>query len=400
LFALLLISIAGLAGATVYLVLVLLAVRRFRRSPAPIGAGFQPAVTLLKPVHGDEPQLEQNLESFFQQRYPTFQLIFGARHANDPALRVVDSLRRRYPGVPVKVVLSGEPTRPNAKVCTLLRMVAEADHDHLIISDSDVHVGAGYIEQVIAPLQDPHVGMVTCLYRGVPTGMFWSRLEALGMSVEMTSGVLVAEMLEGMKFALGPTMATRKEVLQNIGGLEPLADYCSDDYLLGKYTAEAGYGVALSRYVIDHVVLNQTALRSIQHQARWMRSTRFSRQWGHIGTGMTFAIPFGILALVAGWATGHPILGASLFCLAVLNRVTQSVAAGWLAVRDKQSLHYCWLYPFRDLLGFLLWTWSFVGANIWWRGERYRLLGGGRMVRCNAPEASSLFPADLPRAEK
>jgi len=237
-------------------------------------------------------------------------------------------------------------------------------------------------------LRDAEVGVVTCLYRGVPTGAFWSRLEALGMSVEMTSGVLVANLLEGMKFALGPTMATRKEVLLKIGGLEPLADYCSDDYLLGKLADEAGYRVVLSHYVVDHIVLNHTFAKSMQHQARWMRSTRFSREWGHIGTGLTFATPFGILAMWAAWSLGWPLLGLGLFTVSILNRICQSVAAGWLIARDRDSLRFCWLYPLRDLLGFLLWCGSFLGTTIVWRGERYRLLAGGKMSRAE--------PATLP----
>jgi ceramide glucosyltransferase len=394
LIVLFLIGAAGLAGATVFMALVLVAVWQFRRAESrstgplhspPTADMVSPGVSLLKPLHGDEPRLEQNLESFFQQRYPSYEILFGARHLSDPALTVVERLRKKYPAVPVRIVLSGEPDHPNAKVCTLVRMVAEAEHDLLIISDSDVHVTDAYIEQVSYPLRDPAVGAVTCLYRGVPTGAFWSRLEALGMSVEMTSGVLVANMLEGMKFALGPTMATRKDVLAKIGGLEPLADYCSDDYLLGKLSADAGYKVVLSHYVVDHIVLNRTFSKSMQHQARWMRSTRFSREWGHIGTGMTFAVPFGILGMWAACYMGWPLLGAGLFAWALLNRMIQSVASGWLLVRDRDSLRFCWLYPLRDLLGFVLWCWSFLGTTIVWRGERYRLLAEGKMARCQNP---------------
>lgn len=388
------IAVAGLAGASVYLGLVLAAAARFqpRRVVTPTAA--LPPVTILKPLHGDEPGLEQNLESFFRQRYPVFELVFGARLADDAALAVVERVRRRYPQVPVKIVLSGEPDRPNAKVCSLGKMVEAAEHEHLIISDSDVRVGRDYIHEVIRPLLEPKVGMVTCLYRGVATGGLWARLEALGMSVEMTSGVLVADMLEGMKFALGPTMAIRKDALANVGGFAPLAGYCADDYVLGREVNQAGYEVVLSRYVVDHVVLSREMRPSLQHQARWMRSTRFSRQWGHIGTGLTFAMPFGLLALAAGALSGWPSLGAGLFLAAVLNRVAQALVVGWAVVRDRDSQRYCWLYPLRDLLGFGFWVWSFLGATIVWRGERYRLLPGGAMVPCagQIPAASSLKP--------
>lgn len=386
--ALLWVAVVGLTGATVFLGLVLLAARRFqssRRSGAPSGSVL-PAVTLLKPLHGAEPRLRENLESFFQLNYSDYEIVFGTRHAGDPALAVVDALRRRYPYVPVKVVLAGEPDRPNAKVCSLVRMVAAASNDFLIMSDSDVHVAPNYIREVLPPLLNPGVGLVTCLYRGVPTGGFWSRLEALGMSVEMTSGVLVADWLEGMKFALGPTMATRKDVLNKIGGMGALADYCADDYVLGSMIAAAGLEVVLSHHVIDHVVLNQSMRQSLSHQARWMKSTRCSRPLGHLGSGMTFATPFGILGFAASLGTGHPGLAVATLLAALANRMVQALVVGWGIVADPYALRYCWLYPVRDLLGAVLWAWSFVGGRtIIWRNQRYRLLRGGLMASYGAP---------------
>lgn len=385
--ALLWIAVAGLIGSGIFLGLVLLAAGRFTSSKREIPEiDNWPGVTLLKPLCGDEPKLRENLESFFRLRYPSFEIIFGARTSSDPALRVVEELRREYPWVAVKVVLAGAPDRPNAKVCAMTRMVSEANYDFLIISDSDVHVEPHYIQAVVHPLLDPAVGLVTCLYRGVPTGGVWSAMEAQGMSVEMTSGVLVADMLEGMKFALGPTMATRKDALAKIGGIGALADYCSDDYVLGQFIADNGMEVVLSQHVIDHVVLNTSMRSSLAHQVRWMKSTRCSRPLGHVGTGMTFAAPFGVLGFVAASLQGHVALGCGMLALGIGNRIVQALVVGWGVVRDRESLYRCWLYPLRDMLGFGLWAWSFVGGRtIVWRGENYRLLRGGQMVREGAP---------------
>ncbi|HUZ46866.1 MAG TPA: glycosyltransferase [Terriglobia bacterium] len=344
-----------------------------------------PPVTVLKPLHGFEPLLDQSLESFFLQDYPVFELIFGARNAADPALRVVKVLGRKYPNVRMEIVLSGEPEYPNAKVFLLEKMAAAASYDIIVITDSDVRVTSGYLEEVVSPLLSPEVGLVTCLYRGVPTGGIWSLLEALGMSVEMSSGVLVANLLEGMKFALGPTMATRKGIVDSLGGFGVLGDYCADDFVLGSLTASAGKKVVLSHHVIDHVVLNRSARESLLHQVRWMKSARFSRQLGHIGTGLTFAIPFGLLGLAAGWMRGDWKLGLGLLGFAIANRAAMAVAVGWGVVRDRLSVAFCWLYPVRDLLGFFFWCASFLGDGIVWRGERYRLMNGGRMVRRNPP---------------
>jgi ceramide glucosyltransferase len=378
----LVLAVIGLFTCSGFLALLLLASFRFRRHKVPQDfAESFPSVTLLKPLCGLEPNLEANLRSFFDQDYiGNFEIIFGMRSSEDPALAVVDAVRQEFPWVPVKIVFSGQPTRANAKVCSLTRMYAATKYDYLIISDSDVLVKPNYLREVVAPLLKPEVGMVTCLYRGLSTGGFWSHIEALGMSVEMTAGVLVADLLEGMKFALGPTMAIRRDLLDALGGFEPLADYCSDDYLLGQRAAELGKKVVLSRYVIDHVVIHRSLRSSLLHQVRWMKSTRFSRPAGHVASVLSFAMPFGILGLAGGIALDRPWLGAAFFAFAFANRVLMSLAAGWAVVDDRKALTSCWLYPLRDLMGFAFWACSFFGSTILWRGDRYRLEADGLMV--------------------
>src|SRR5271169_1559738 len=391
---LLLFAVAGLVTSTGYLLLVLFAGVRFRRSQrhsAEVDGAFPP-VTLLKPLCGMEPGLEANLTSFFEQQYPRFEIIFGARHADDPALGVVRRISSKYRSVPVKIVTTGEPHRPNAKVCSLLKMYAHAAHDYLIISDSDVHVAPKYIADVVRPLLHSKNGMVTCLYRGVSTGGLWSKLEALGMSVEMTSGAIVANLMEGMKFALGPTMAVRRDALEAVGGFEPLADYCADDYVLGREIAESGRQVVMSDHVIDHMVINRSFTCSMRHQIRWMKSTRFSRRAGHAGTALTFAMPFGLLGLVAAGALHHWTLGFGLFAAAYLNRAVMAIVTGWGVVRDRRAVRLAWLYPLRDLMGFAFWCASYSGGRILWRGAWYRLEEGGLMVLVPSSASSVASP--------
>jgi len=381
--AVLVIALTGLLTSASYFVLAGLAVLRFRnrgRKGQCVAPGLPP-VTLLKPVHGVEPQLRDSLESFFRLDYPQFEIIFGARSLDDAALAIVRDLICKHPKVPVKLVASGKPAWPNAKCWSLAKMVAEAKSDYLVISDSDVEVAPDYLQRVIPPLLEPDVGCVTTVYRGKPTDGLWARLEGLGMSVEMTSGVLVAEMLEGMRFALGPTMALRRNTLEEIGGFAKLSDYCSDDFLIGKWSAAAGYKVVLSSHVIDHVILHESFRQSVIHQARWMKSTRYSRPAGHLGMALTFAMPYGLLGLLAGAATGRFLLGMVLVAAALLNRMLLSVVVGWGAVRDPRALRGCWLYPLRDLMGFGFWVASYFSNKIRWRGERYRLEVGGKMVR-------------------
>jgi ceramide glucosyltransferase len=378
-------ALLGLLSSTSFLVLVSASAIRYKRLRAPEESRpVWPRVSLLKPLCGLEPGLETNLKSFFQQDYPVFEIVFGTRDASDPALDTVRSLQKQFPQVPVQIVFSGAPQRPNAKVCSLEKMYAAATSDYLVISDSDVHVQANYTREVIGPLLDRKVGLVTCLYRGVPTGGLWSLLEALGMSVEMTSGVIVANMLEGMRFALGPTMATRRDVVDAIGGFSILADYCADDYILGEKIHSLGEAVILSHHVIDHIVVSRAFRPSILHQVRWMKSTRFSRRMGHIGNGLTFAVPFGLIGLLWGLVANHQAIGFALLFASVLNRVLLALISGWYVVADKLSLRYCWLYPVRDLMGFGFWCASFFGSTIVWRDQRYRLKSGGRMVKDGA----------------
>lgn len=339
-----------------------------------------PSVTIFKPVHGMEARLEENLESFFQQDYPDFEIIIGARSADDPAIVLAERLGQRYPQVNSRIVTSGPPLWPNAKVYTLDKMIALSRNDYFVISDSDVRVGPDFLRNVVPPLFDRKVGLVSCLYRGDPAGDFWSTLEAIGMSVEMPSGVVVADMLEGIRFALGPAVAFRRDALDAIGGIASTADYYSDDYVLGNKIWAAGYKVIFSRYVVHHVLTPRPLVRTLGDQLRWMKSTRHSRPWGHIGSGLTFAMPFGILGLVAAAALGHAQLGFTFLAAAFLNRVIQAVAVGWGLLKDPRALRLCWLYPLRDLQGFLVWAASFASHNFYWRGEIYRFTDDGRII--------------------
>jgi ceramide glucosyltransferase len=388
----------GVLTSTIFLAMVFIAARRFRRQDLPQAKGPLPPVSILKPLHGLEPRLEQNLESFFRQDYPAFELIFGMRSDADPALAVVERLRRRYPQVPAKVIFSGHPTWPNAKVYSLDRMLLAAGHEYLVISDSDVEVERDFLAAVIPPLLEPTTGLVTCLYRGVPAPEFWSGIEAIGMSVEMPSGVLVANMLEGMKFALGPAVATRKACLHAIGGIGATADYYSDDFVLGNLIADAGYRVVLSHKIVGHVLVTQSLRTTSRSQLRWMKSTRFSRPLGHIGTGLTFGTPFGLLALLSAAAMGHAPLGAALFAVTALGRMAQSLVIGWGLIRDPRALRQPWLFVLRDLVGFCLWLGSFTGRRFEWRGETYQFGPGGRITALQRPMSREKHSAAKPSA--
>ncbi len=383
-------ALLGTISSTIFLAMALIAAVRFRKKVLQWKLRIDaqdslalPSVTILKPLHGSEPNLESNLESFFHLDYPRYEIIFGCRDAEDPALEAVEHLRAKYPDVTVRVVLSGNPVWPNAKVFSLSKMIAATRNEYFLISDSDINVQPEFLRNVIVPLLDSENGLVTCMYRGVPAPDFWSKLEALGMSVELPSGVITADMLEGMRFALGAVMAVRRDALNKIGGISATKDYYSDDFVLGNLVAEkTGLNVVLSHYTrVGHVLTGQTFLKTFRTQLRWMRSTRYSRPRGHLGTGLTFSMPFGILGLVCAAALGLWPLGIALFAWGYLNRVIQAIAIGWGVIGDRRALMGALIYPVRDLLGFIVWLASYLGgSDFTWRGESYRFTEGGRIV--------------------
>jgi ceramide glucosyltransferase len=386
LYILLGVALIGTLSSTVFLGLTIAGYLKFRREAAEArNALLQvkqfPPVSVLKPVHGMEAQLRENIESFFRQDYPTYEILFAADEADDAALGVIREVSARYPRVSCRILVTGKPPWPNPPAYCFYRMTEVAANEILVTSDSDVEVSPNYLKEVVTPLLDPQVGMVTCLYRGKNAAGFWSGLTAVGMSVEMTAGVLVANMLEGMKFGLGPTIAVKKEAVKRIGGYEVLGHYFANDFMIGNLIDKAGYRVVLSHHVIDHVVNQKTFQKMWENQLRWGKSTRYSRPKGHFGSGLIFAIPFGLIGLLAAVLLGKPLLGLLLLSAAILNRLVESLLIGWAVVRDPVARKQFWLYPLRDLLGFIVWAASYTGMRSVWRDSRYELRGDKIVLR-------------------
>jgi ceramide glucosyltransferase len=392
LYVILAIGVAGVLSSTVFLGLVLRGGLRFhregRRQMRSIPADAQlPPVSVLKPVHGLEAQLEKNIESFFRQDYPNYEILFAANEADDPALEVVREVCARYPHIRSRILVTGTPW-PNPVVYAFHCMAEAAAHEILVTTDSDVEVGTGYLREVVAPLLDPQVGMVTCVYRGKNAAGFFSGLTAIGMSVEMTAGVLVANLLEGMKFGLGPSTVVRKDSLASIGGYTALRDYIAYDFAIGNLIAQAGYRVVLSGHIIDHLV-NQKSFRHMwQNQLRWAQTTRYSRPWGHLGSGLVFAMPYGLIGLFAAGWLGRWEIGALLLGIALLNRLAEAWLVGWTVVRDPEIRRAPWLYPLRDLLGFAVWFASYLKIRYVWRDSRFELKGTRIALRESSSDRS------------
>ncbi|MFZ0319376.1 MAG: glycosyltransferase [Candidatus Sulfotelmatobacter sp.] len=373
------IAVVGTLSSAVFLALAVSGVVRFHKDArrqlrsTPDDANL-PAVSVLKPVHGLEARLKENIESFFRQDYPAYEILFAADEADDAALEVVREVCARYPHIPTRVLVTGTPW-PNPVVYAFHCMSEAAAHNVLVTTDSDVKVAPHYLREIVPPLLDPQVGMVTCVYRGKNAAGFFSGLTAIGMSVEMTAGVLVANVLEGMKFGLGPTTVVRKDSLASIGGYAALKDYIAYDFAIGNLIAKAGYRVVLSGHIIDHVVNQKSFRRMWQNQLRWAQTTRYSRPKGHFGSGLIFAMPYGLLGFLAAALLGHIGIGTFLLAVAVLNRLAEAWLVGWKVVRDPEIRRAPWLYPLRDLLGFAVWFASYLNLRYVWRDSRFELKG-------------------------
>jgi ceramide glucosyltransferase len=364
---------AVLAGSAVYCILTVLAVASWKRQKTPGLSGVEP-VSVLKPLHGLDDGLEDNLRSFFTQQYPDFELLFAARDAADPALEVVRKLSAEYPGVPVRTFVTGEPPWPNAKAWSLSIMTREARNSLLVMSDSDIRTGPDLLRTVAAEFQDPRLGVSTCPYRAVPGRSFWSTLEAIGMNTEFWGGVFTARLVErGVRFAVGPTASARRAVIEAIGGWEYLSQFLAEDFVLGREAAAKGYGVALSRHVVEHRIGAQAWRANFAHRLRWNRSTRRSRPAGYVGQLFTNPLPIALLlcALLPAW-------WAWILLPTLALRAAAAFTVAWTALRDRLSLSLFFLVPVQDAASFVFWLAGFFGNTIVWRGRRYEILPDGR----------------------
>lgn len=326
-------------------------------------------ISILKPLAGLDLDLESNLRTFFEQDYPEFEILFALRNENDPASEVVARLHQEFPTIRSRLLVTGEPPYPNAKVFSLDRMLSAAANDLVVMSDSDIRVTPDLLRTVAAEFQDQHLGVATCPYRAVAGQSFWSRLEATGMNTDFWGGALVARMLEGMHFAVGPTIAARRHVLEAIGGFDRVKDYLAEDFVIGKFAADEGHGVILSSYVIEHHIGSATLAENFTHRLRWARSTRRSRPAGYLGQLFTMPLPLALLvcAFAPAW---WPVLPVTL--------IVRGCAAYVVSSRVLRARINWLLLPIEDVLGFCIWLAGFVGNTITWRGRRYRLFSDGR----------------------
>ena len=336
-----------------------------------------PGVSILKPVKGMDEDSYDNFASFCSQNYSGEQeLLFAVASPDDPVIPVIRQLMDDFTNHDIRLIINPALHGPNQKVSNLINAFPDARHDIIIISDSDISVEPDYLRSVTAHFSEPRIGLVTSLYRTSEVHGIATALEAIGFTVEMIPNVLVARKLEGLTFALGASMAVRREALASIGGFEALTQYLADDYQLGNMIHRAGWLIALDRCFVESVIKPENLMTVLSRQLRWARTMRASRPGGYLASGVTHPFP---AALLATLLAPSPAIGVAAAMLLYGVRLSICTIYSRRFVRDELFPNWLTLLPLRDMLAFFAWALSFLGNRVEWRGSRYLLKPGGKI---------------------
>ena len=356
-----------------YACVALWAVTKGSRKPPATQQPSPPApATVLKPLHGAEPRLYENLRSFCRQNHPNYQLVFGVRDRDDAAIAVVERLRAEFPHRSIALAIDPRIHGANFKVSNLMNMLPHAQHELLVLADADIRVQPDYLSRVIAPLADPGVGIVTCLYYGVPGPSFWSRLGRLFIDDWFAPSVKLSHAFGSTRFAFGSTIALRRDALNSIGGLGALRDTLADDFWLGELTRRAGLRTVLSDVVVGTDVSESTLKDLWSHELRWLRTIRAIAPAGFAMTFVCFTSPLLLLGLCLApgpFTAGLALLGGGArVLLHFLQRRISEQAFAW---------HEVLLIPLRDALLLMEWAAALAGWQVRWRGQVLHARGDG-----------------------
>ena len=363
---------AAILPSLCYLFIIFAAANFFRRqNTAP--RDFTPPLSLLKPVHGLDPDAYENFASFCHQEYPQYEILFAVTSEQDPSTPVIRQLIADYPNLPIQLLVGPEKIGSNDKVNKLCAMAHVARHDFLVQSDADIRVGPGYLRSIAAPFRDAKVGAVTSFFTGIPMPSLWPELEAVYLSTDFMPSVLMARELEGVHFALGATVAVRRESLAEIGGFEALADDAADDYELGYRIAARGHKVEL----VDGTVKTWCCLQSLSaffiQRLRWAIMARQARPLGYLGLIFTQGLPWTALAAIL--APTH-LLALSFVAAYLILRLAAVWTMGVWGLRDDLLKRRWWLVPLWDVFAFVVWVNSLVWSRVRWQGVEYRVADG------------------------
>jgi ceramide glucosyltransferase len=357
-----------------YYLIALFSAARFFRQPKPSSApAYLPPVSNLKPIRGVDPEAYENFASLCRQDYPAYELLFCVSSSDDPVVPIIEQLARDFPQREIRIIYGSGRSGSNDKVAKLARLVSEARHDTLVINDSDVRVAPDYLRTVVAPLRDPKIGAVTCFYASTEDATFTDKLQTVGMMSDFFASIVVARQLDGVKFALGTTIATTRAHLAGFGGYESLENRPADDLLVGRLIAEQGYTIELLPYTVSTVPDYASFSELFHKRLRWMVVMRHMRPCGHFGLLFTHSLPWCVVAVLA-----HPSATTALayFGAYALLRAAMMWLVGIHGLKQRVLWKRMPLIPLWDATAFLLWLTSFTRSSIRWRGGDYHIRDG------------------------
>jgi ceramide glucosyltransferase len=367
-----------------YVVATLAAIRFFGRERRKVLGSYTPPASILKPVRGVDFASYENFKSFFLQEYPEYEILFCVNDLGDPAVPLVRRLADEFPTRSLRLLSDAPQVGSNRKVNNLALLAREAKYELLVQSDGDVRVERNYLREMAAPFERAKTGVVSCFYRGVAQENVWAEMEALGASTDFSAGVLVADWMEGVTFALGASVATTKSWLTKIGGYEALANVLADDYEIGNRVAKAGGRVMVSREVVETMYAAMPFGKFWEHQIRWARTVRLCRPASYIGLLFTHGLPWALVGVMAS----RSVLGAAAFFLAyVVLRLGLAWTVGVWGLHDETARRKWWLVPFRDAVHFAVWLGSFFSNRITWGDLEFRLSANGEMAAIASVES-------------
>jgi ceramide glucosyltransferase len=354
-----------------YLIALYSSWRFFRRLP--VHNQFTPPVSILKPIRGLDPEAYENFASLCRQDYPEYEILFCAGQREDPVLPVLEKLVGDFPDRHIRILLGTGGSASNDKIAKLVRLVSEARYEVVVMGDSDVRVRPDYLRAVVAPLAGANVGAATCFYMPVDQRTFAENLQAIGMVSDFYAGVLVARQLDGMKFALGATIATRRPNLAEFGGLQAIENQPGDDLLIGRLIADRGHEVVLLPHVVWKLGGYQSLGDLVDKRLRWMVVMRHMRPWGHLGLLFTQGLPWSLLATAV-----HPSLRVALAYLGTFLglRAVMAWSIGIQILKQPRVWKEIPLIPVWDAFAFLIWVASFFQKRIRWRDGEYYIREG------------------------
>ncbi|BCQ52025.1 bacteriohopanetetrol glucosamine biosynthesis glycosyltransferase HpnI [Burkholderia gladioli] len=340
--------------------------------------GWRAPVSVLKPLYGAEPRLYENLATFCSQRHPRYQIVCGVASPTDPAIAVVRRVQANFPGCDLELVIDSRVHGKNLKVSNLINIAGRARYDRLVIADSDIAVGPDYLERVSAPLADPSIGVVTCLYHARDVGGFWARIGAQFVDAWFAPSVRVAHLGGSSDFGFGATLALTRDTLDRIGGLAALKDELADDYWLAALPRRVGRRTVLSEVSVRTDVIEASFAALWARETRWLRTIRSLKGGGFASLLITFTAPWllvGAHLAVRLEATLPGLIAAGAASAGVLARLV-------LHARGSPSRLVFWrdlpLVPVRDALLFCVWIAAAFGTHVIWRGARIAVAGGAR----------------------